>query len=128
MLLLLLSAVVVPLEAGYDLSGGPGVATMLALMDACFILNVAIRFRTAHIVEHLAFGALVVKNPRQIAKAYVLGGHFFLDMLGAVPVELIIASSPTLSNNSWLKLIKRFIWSVFTVCLVFSSTTCAGTY
>ena len=103
LLLLVCSAVILPLEVAYDLSRTPLAISLLSCLDACFIADFALGFRTAFVFSHPAFEK-IVKHPLEIARHY-LRGYFWLDLLCALPLGLIYEMTD-LDTVAFIELIK----------------------
>ena len=100
----------VPLQLAFDeafTQAGVGWEVMSYFMDACFIADIVVQFRTGFMQE----GTLVM-NPRTIARKYVTSGWFFLDLLAGFPVLLIIkiASQGQAFRSKHTRVHAPFVW------------------
>ena len=87
-LLVCLSGIAVPLQLAFEklfADAGSAWEVPSYFMDACFIADIFVQFRTGFMQE----GTLVM-DPRTIAAKYVRSGWFLLDVLAGFPVLLVI--------------------------------------
>ena len=73
-----------------ELDSDPVVLSSNIGIDIVFFLDIVLNFRTTFFHRHT--GDEVV-DTRKIAKNYVLGGKFAIDLLASIPIDLIVEYS-----------------------------------
>lgn len=94
-ILIIYSALTVPLRIGFSISVTPTWRALDVLVDALFLTDIILAFRTAY--AHPASGALIM-SPRAIAVRY-LRSWFLLDVLSTVPFDVITTSMLALAHG-----------------------------
>ena len=73
------------------------------IVDVVFAIDILVNFRTTYISEKTS---TEVVNGKLIAKNYIFGGRFVIDLLASIPFDLFVSSSdethPSSSNDAVL--------------------------
>lgn len=57
-----------------------------SIIDLCFFLDIILNFRTAFLSPKTG---IEITNPKEIAKNYMKGGKFAIDLLATIPFDTI---------------------------------------
>jgi potassium voltage-gated channel Eag-related subfamily H protein 4 len=86
-LLAIYNSFTIPLSLAFnppDLSS-TGILCLDTFVDLAFFVDIIINFRTTYISQTTGNE---VYNPKLIAKNYVLGGRFWIDLLSSLPMDI----------------------------------------
>ena len=83
LLLVLLSAVTMPLDLAFTLTRASAMIVLFMILDASFVFDFFITFRIAYVTEA---SHLVVRQPRRILVRWFTSGWFAFDLLAALPL------------------------------------------
>ena len=83
--LVVISAVVMPLDFAFDLGRTGGSLVLFIILDVCFVLDFLLQFRIAFATPD---SQLLIRQPRRIFRRW-LAGWFFFDFVAALPLELL---------------------------------------
>jgi hypothetical protein len=57
-----------------------------SIIDLCFLMDIVLNFRTAFLSPKTG---VEIMNPKEIAKNYMRGGKFAIDLLATIPFDTI---------------------------------------
>jgi hypothetical protein len=87
----------------------PGMIAIDFCIDMLFMADIGLNFRTSFLNPKTGDE---IKNPREIARSYVIGGRFILDLLSSFPIDFFAgvagSSSGSLAVFGMLKLFRIF--------------------
>ena len=85
-LLAIYNSVTIPLGIAYHPEGldSTGVTVFESFIDLSFFIDIFVNFRTSFISPKTGDE---IYDPKQIAKKYIFGGRFFLDLLSSIPFD-----------------------------------------
>ena len=73
-----------------DLGSEPTIFALNIAIDIIFFLDIVLNFRTTFFHRHTGDE---IKDPKKIAKHYILGGKFAIDVLASIPIDLVVEFS-----------------------------------
>ena len=79
------NAINIPIEIAFSFKILP-VTILDYVMDAIFMIDIVVNFRTIIVDEEKA---TIIKESKDIARAYIFSGRFFLDLAASLPVEIL---------------------------------------
>ena len=91
-LLALWNCITIPLEVSFtnmDFIKVQGYLIFGRVVDGLFAIDILVNFRTTFISEKTA---TEIVDGKLIAKNYVFGGRFFVDLLASIPFDLLIVT------------------------------------
>lgn len=97
---------VTPFFIAFDPSWGDHISFTLVdwIVNFVFTVDIGVNFRTTHINTQTG---IEVYNPKIIAKKYILGGKFWIDLISSIPFDNIeIEALSALGTLGMLKLIR----------------------
>ena len=103
MVLILYSAVTVPVHIGFNSDSTGAMWLLEMMMSLLFMADLVLTFRTAYLDD-----SVWVRDPGRIARNY-LSGWFWIDGPSSVPVELIELAMPTPEDSSSSLGLLRFL-------------------
>jgi hypothetical protein len=104
--LALYNSVTIPINIAFNppMLNSVGIAIFESLIDLCFFVDVIFNFRTTYISTKTGDE---VKDPRQIAKKYILNGRLIVDVLSSIPFDkLARGTNNVLPMLGMLKLVR----------------------
>jgi len=103
----LYNAITIPLSLAFTEMNFDKVGLMIfdSFVDLIFFVDILITFRTTYISTKTGDE---IYNPRLIAKQYVMGGRFAIDLISSIPMDKLGGGNDMLSIFGMLKLFRIF--------------------